>query len=71
MSLELIELLDHLRVVHRRGEDQQRVVAVAHRAQSVGLRRARCAWLWAPRLSSHRSQAEARQQDENGRPKNQ
>jgi hypothetical protein len=68
VGFELVELLHQLGIVHRGSEDQQRVVAVAHRAQGAGLGRARCAGLWVPGLPCHRSQAKAREEGETGRP---
>ena len=74
VGLELIKLIDQLRIVHRGSEDQQWVVAVTHGAQGTRLRRAPCCGLWVPGLPSlprHRSQAKAREQSENGGPQNQ
>jgi hypothetical protein len=71
VGLELIKLVDQLRVVHRGSEDQEGVVAVTHGAQGARLRRAPCCGLWVPGLPSlprHRSQAKAREQSENGGP---
>ena len=71
MGLELIELVDQLRIVHRGSKDQERVVAVTHGAQRARLRWAPCCGLWVPGLPSlpgHRSQAKAREQSKDGGP---